>query len=135
MVLGMAPSSAERRGIVQVPGVFYVNDHLKSLMFDELQQYVTKGGFGGFLPGMKQLANVAGLPGIVSVSRWLHVRLAGCVCACRSFTPVWPCASPPLFCAEIHCLARCALWVWVRHWQCRSLYVAGQLWVLVSWCW
>ena len=49
--------------------MFYVNDHLKTLMFEELQQFVTRGGFGGFLPGMKQLANVAALPGIVRVRR------------------------------------------------------------------
>lgn len=53
---------------MRVPGVFYVNKHLQDLMFDELKQFVAKGGVGGFLPGMKQLANVAGLPGIVSKS-------------------------------------------------------------------
>ena len=99
MVLGMAPSSAERRCIVQVPGVFYVNDHLKSLMFDELQQYVTKGGFGGFLPGMKQLANVAGLPGIVSVSRYCMCAWQG---ACVRAGPLHPCGRVPL----PHCFAQ-----------------------------
>lgn len=37
-------------------------------MFDELKQSCNSKGFGGFLPGMKQIANVAALPGIVSVS-------------------------------------------------------------------
>jgi len=34
-------------------------------MFDELRQSCKAGGYGGFLPGMKQIANVAALPGIV----------------------------------------------------------------------
>ena len=37
-------------------------------MFDELKQHISHQGFGGFLPGMKQIANVAALPGIVGVS-------------------------------------------------------------------
>jgi len=36
-------------------------------MFDELKQSCRSGGYGGFLPGMKQIANVAALPGIVGV--------------------------------------------------------------------
>lgn len=36
-------------------------------MFDELRQFTQSGDFGGFLPGMKQIANVAALPGIVHV--------------------------------------------------------------------
>lgn len=38
-------------------------------MFEELAQFVDRKGFGGFLPGLKQLANVAALPGIVKVNR------------------------------------------------------------------
>lgn len=53
----------------QVEGVFYVNDPLKNLMFDELKHFSSSGGMGGFLPGMKQIANVAALPGIVGVRR------------------------------------------------------------------
>uniref|UniRef100_A0A7S0WTW0 RNA-splicing ligase RtcB homolog n=1 Tax=Chlamydomonas leiostraca TaxID=1034604 RepID=A0A7S0WTW0_9CHLO len=53
---------------MRVPGAFYVNDHLKGLLFDELQQSVARGAQGGFLPAVKQLANVAALPGIVSRS-------------------------------------------------------------------
>ena len=49
-------------------GVFYVNDHLEKLMFDELRQHSRSGGYGGFLPGVKQIANVASLPGIVGKS-------------------------------------------------------------------
>lgn len=37
-------------------------------MFDELKAFCTAGGVGGFLPAMKQIANVASLPGIVSCS-------------------------------------------------------------------
>lgn len=37
-------------------------------MFDELRQFTTSGDYGGFLPGMKQIANVAALPGIVHVN-------------------------------------------------------------------
>lgn len=52
---------------MKVEGVFYVNDHLEKLMFEELQYACKPGGFGGFLPGVKQIANVAALPGIVGV--------------------------------------------------------------------
>lgn len=37
-------------------------------MFDELKTACNPGGFGGFLPGVKQIANVAALPGIVGRS-------------------------------------------------------------------
>ena len=56
----------------QVEGIFYVNDHLERLMFDELKQSCRTGGYGGFLPGVKQIANVAALPGIVGVSLWMY---------------------------------------------------------------
>ena len=52
---------------LQVEGRFYVNDALEKLMFDELKQSVNHQGFGGFLPGIKQIANVASLPGIIGV--------------------------------------------------------------------
>eukprot|EP01103_Thecamoeba_quadrilineata_P010826 TRINITY_DN2445_c0_g1_i1.p1 TRINITY_DN2445_c0_g1~~TRINITY_DN2445_c0_g1_i1.p1 ORF type:complete len:499 (-),score=89.81 TRINITY_DN2445_c0_g1_i1:97-1593(-) len=52
---------------MRVPGIFYVNDPLKNLLFEELDHY-TVGGVGGFLPAVKQLANVASLPGIVGSS-------------------------------------------------------------------
>ncbi|TGZ62178.1 hypothetical protein CRM22_007572 [Opisthorchis felineus] len=50
---------------MNVEGVFYVNDFLEKLMFDELRNFTRSGDFGGFLPGMKQIGNVAALPGIV----------------------------------------------------------------------
>jgi len=80
---------------MNVPGHFYVNEHLKLQLFDELEQYsrqvprrhtymflsgvlflhayaIMQGGgggsIGGFLPAMKQIANVAALPGIVGRS-------------------------------------------------------------------
>ena len=37
-------------------------------MLEELRQSCRSGGYGGFLPGVKQIANVAALPGIVSRS-------------------------------------------------------------------
>jgi hypothetical protein len=53
---------------MRVPGSFYVNDALKDLMFGELQDHCISGGHGGFLPAVKQIANVAALPGIVKGS-------------------------------------------------------------------
>lgn len=52
---------------MRVPGYFYVNDRLKELIFEELQHSCQRGSHGGFLPAVQQLANVAGLPGIVKV--------------------------------------------------------------------
>ncbi|KAK9798605.1 hypothetical protein WJX73_007952 [Symbiochloris irregularis] len=60
-----------RQGFVpnmRVPAHFYVNDKLKHLVFEELQQFCARGDVGGFLPAVKQLCNVAGLPGIVEKS-------------------------------------------------------------------
>ncbi|KJE91952.1 hypothetical protein CAOG_002998 [Capsaspora owczarzaki ATCC 30864] len=53
---------------MKVDGCFYVNQHLQELMFDELQQFSDSRGVGGFLPAVKQIANVAALPGIVGRS-------------------------------------------------------------------
>jgi len=53
---------------MRVPGSFYVNSALEELMFDELKMHCTAGGFGGFLPAVKQIANVGALPGIVKKS-------------------------------------------------------------------
>lgn len=36
-------------------------------MLDELKNSCRSGAFGGFLPGVKQIGNVAALPGIVGV--------------------------------------------------------------------
>ena len=43
-----------------------MNDKLEKLMLEELRNSC-RGGIGGFLPGVKQIANVAALPGIVKV--------------------------------------------------------------------
>jgi tRNA-splicing ligase RtcB len=51
-----------------VPGAFYVNAELKELLYEELQHFCSSKGVGGFLPAMKQIANVAALPGIVKKS-------------------------------------------------------------------
>uniref|UniRef100_A0A8C5GD46 3'-phosphate/5'-hydroxy nucleic acid ligase n=1 Tax=Gouania willdenowi TaxID=441366 RepID=A0A8C5GD46_GOUWI len=53
---------------MQVEGKFYVNDSLEKLMFEELRNACRGGGFGGFLPAMKQIGNVAALPGIIHKS-------------------------------------------------------------------
>lgn len=49
-------------------GTFYVNSALEGLVFDELRCSCGTGSFGGFLPAVKQIANVAALPGIVNKS-------------------------------------------------------------------
>jgi hypothetical protein len=59
---------AEQGTSFQVEGVFYVNDHLEKLMLEELRNSCRPGMVGGFLPGVKQIANVAALPGIVGRS-------------------------------------------------------------------
>lgn len=52
-----------------VPGRFYVNSALEKLMFDELRQFSRQSqNVGGFLPAVKQIGNVAALPGIVKYS-------------------------------------------------------------------
>ncbi len=53
---------------MRVPGIVYVNDQLDGLLFDELKAAVDRGNTGGFLPAVKQIANVAALPGVVSHS-------------------------------------------------------------------
>ena len=50
---------------MRVPGTFYVNAALQKLVFDELAQYCHASSRQGFLPALKQIANVASLPGIV----------------------------------------------------------------------
>ena len=60
-----------RKGFVdnmRVPVKFYVNDKLEGLIFDELRHYSNNKDRGGFLPAVKQMANVAALPGIVKYS-------------------------------------------------------------------
>lgn len=50
---------------MRVPGTFFVNERLKELVFEELELSTQRGEHGGFLPAVKQIANVAALPGIV----------------------------------------------------------------------
>ncbi|XP_041458541.1 RNA-splicing ligase RtcB homolog [Lytechinus variegatus] len=53
---------------MQVEGRFYVDKKLERLMFEELQHSCRSKGVGGFLPAVKQIANVAALPGIIGYS-------------------------------------------------------------------
>lgn len=53
---------------MNVEGVFYANEALAKLMYEELENSCRPGQTGGFLPGVKQIANVAALPGIVGRS-------------------------------------------------------------------
>ncbi|KAK8803806.1 hypothetical protein WA158_001500 [Blastocystis sp. Blastoise] len=54
---------------MNVPGVFYVNEKLYPLVMEELSLYSErKSGYGGFLPAIKQVANVAALPGCIKYS-------------------------------------------------------------------
>lgn len=53
---------------MNVEGCFYVNSTLEKLMLEELRNSCRPGMVGGFLPGVKQIANVAALPGIVGKS-------------------------------------------------------------------
>ncbi|CAD7958592.1 unnamed protein product [Amoebophrya sp. A25] len=54
---------------MNVPGVLYVNSSLEKLIFTELLDYTRQTQTqGGFLPAVKQVGNVASLPGIVGNS-------------------------------------------------------------------
>ena len=53
---------------MNVEGTFYVNAALEENLFEELRCSCEQGAHGGFMPAVKQLANVAALPGIVSKS-------------------------------------------------------------------
>ena len=44
------------------------NPHVFNANTQELKHHTEAGGYGGFLPAMKQIANVAALPGIVGRS-------------------------------------------------------------------
>jgi hypothetical protein len=77
---------------MRVPGKFYVNDRLKSLIFDELHAATQRGGQGGFSPAIKQIANVAALPGIVRVSYCILTSRVGApgLAACAMSTTAKP---------------------------------------------
>lgn len=51
---------------MNVEGHLFANENLSKLLFDELRQFTDEPG--SFLPALKQLANVAALPGIVKNS-------------------------------------------------------------------
>eukprot|EP01112_Ceratiomyxa_fruticulosa_P018462 TRINITY_DN589_c0_g3_i2.p1 TRINITY_DN589_c0_g3~~TRINITY_DN589_c0_g3_i2.p1 ORF type:complete len:507 (-),score=83.70 TRINITY_DN589_c0_g3_i2:206-1726(-) len=53
---------------MNVEGKVFVNDAIRDLLFEELGQYSHSSGSGGFLPALKQIGNVASLPGIVGLS-------------------------------------------------------------------
>lgn len=53
---------------MNVDGLVYVNDSLRQLLMQELERSCQPHTGGGFLPGVKQIANVAALPGIVGHS-------------------------------------------------------------------
>jgi len=55
---------------MNVEGVFYINKDLEDLILGELRDHCKSAasGYGGFLPAVKQIANVAALPGIVKRS-------------------------------------------------------------------
>ncbi|CAJ0574322.1 unnamed protein product, partial [Mesorhabditis spiculigera] len=53
---------------MNVEGRFYVNGALEKLMFEELKQSLDLPGKVGFLPAVRQIANVASLPGIIGHS-------------------------------------------------------------------
>jgi tRNA-splicing ligase RtcB (3'-phosphate/5'-hydroxy nucleic acid ligase) len=57
---------------MRVPAYVVVNDELEELLLEELRNSIAAagggGGGGGFLPALKQVANVAALPGIVKGS-------------------------------------------------------------------
>ncbi|CAM9602714.1 unnamed protein product [Ectocarpus fasciculatus] len=53
---------------MKTEGSFYVNRALESLVLGELRDHCGSRGYGGFLPAVKQIANVAALPGIVGNS-------------------------------------------------------------------
>jgi tRNA-splicing ligase RtcB len=53
---------------MKVPGIFYATPNLMNDIMNELKVYVDYGTVGGFLPALKQIANVASLPGIVNAA-------------------------------------------------------------------
>eukprot|EP00178_Gracilaria_changii_P008175 TRINITY_DN251_c0_g1_i1.p1 TRINITY_DN251_c0_g1~~TRINITY_DN251_c0_g1_i1.p1 ORF type:complete len:485 (-),score=71.47 TRINITY_DN251_c0_g1_i1:4622-6076(-) len=50
---------------MRAPGTFFVNDLLAPLVKNELQRFSENENVGGFIPAVKQIANVSSLPGIV----------------------------------------------------------------------
>jgi hypothetical protein len=139
--------------------VFYVNEHLEELVFEELKYHSERGhllapfcivgfpplqtaqnsfcfpgGIGGFLPAVKQIGNVASLPGIVGVSVIPLVEIAqvgrGSSCILLLF-----------FQSKGICwLARHAFRLRFRDRQCGCMYAIPIIFslylrtILISWC-
>ena len=126
---------------MQVEGSFYVNRHLEKLMFDELRHHVSAAGVGGFLPGsnclqivcaiprtksriptaaMKQIANVAALPGIVGVRILCRFMLERLILRCIS-----GCCTGIYTVCFLHTVIdrppRCSFRLWIRDRQCCSM--------------
>lgn len=60
-----------REGFVphmNVPAQIYVDSHIDEMLLNELEICCSDCSGGGFLPALKQVANVAALPGIVKAS-------------------------------------------------------------------
>uniref|UniRef100_A0A0N4ZU49 RNA-splicing ligase RtcB homolog n=1 Tax=Parastrongyloides trichosuri TaxID=131310 RepID=A0A0N4ZU49_PARTI len=53
---------------MNVEGRFYLNDKIKAHMLTEIEMCCKRGNVGGYIPAVKQIANVAGLPGIIGNS-------------------------------------------------------------------
>lgn len=104
---------------LQVEGAFYLNSELQELVFDELKQHCEARGHGGFLPAVKQIANVAALPGIVGVRARARARMCACHCGARHNPLIFvlvSCASGPLACrtATAAMASPLATWLHVR---------------------
>lgn len=107
---------------MRVPGAFYVDESLAALVFEELADSVSRGGGGGggFLPAVKQVANVAALPGIVGVSLSKRGRERGWGFRVFRFPPFFPpCPHhpPTPSSPDVHGHARPALRLRLRHRQ------------------
>lgn len=113
---------------MRVPGRCYVNSDLEGLLFDELKAYSTAGGQGGFLPAVKQVANVAALPGIVGVRSQPCASMLEDIYEASgllySRVPLDITLTASCCFSEVHCTARHALRLWVCHRQrCSFRYV------------
>uniref|UniRef100_A0AC35TP70 3'-phosphate/5'-hydroxy nucleic acid ligase n=1 Tax=Rhabditophanes sp. KR3021 TaxID=114890 RepID=A0AC35TP70_9BILA len=53
---------------MNVEGKFYLNDNIKEHALKEIELCCQRGSVGGYIPAVKQIANVAALPGIVGQS-------------------------------------------------------------------
>ena len=102
--------------------MFYANEALQAMIFEELKSHCTSGGYGGFLPAVKQIANVAALPGIVKRS------IGHNIFSLKDFHAIGlrSLSNRP---------SRCALWLRVRHRQRRSLrHVRSRRRRIPWWC-